>query len=85
MTFTLEMCGHAQWGDAQQVSISRLLYWSGTLAPEAGIRILDAVTAVLKEDGVVAPLSQGGAKALEELRKQVTGSRLQGTDPGGTA
>ncbi len=66
--FSLELSVHTQWGDPQQVGIDRLLYASGTLAPEVARDLLDAIRAAVKPFLNIAPLSEGSFKALESLK-----------------
>ncbi len=74
---TVDVSLHTQWGDPQQVGIDRLLYASGTLAPEVARDLLDAIRAAVKPFLNIAPLSEGSWKALDALLKQVSGVGCQ--------
>jgi hypothetical protein len=69
--FTVEISVARQWGDIQQVSLDRLLYWSARLSPEVALKVVDAITAILNETlpGAMSPISESGAKALDALGK----------------
>ena len=69
--FTVEIRCSRQWGDAQQVSLDRLLHWSAHLAPELGIRLVDTIASTLNEilPGAMSPISESGARALDALGK----------------
>ena len=66
--FSIEVCAHRQWGGPQQVSLDRLLYASGPLAPEAAAHLLAEIKTVVKDVLEFAPLSEGSWKALESIQ-----------------
>ena len=69
--FTVQVTCSRQWGDPQQNSLDPLIVWSAHLSPELGLKITDAIAAILNETlpGAMRPISEAGARALDALGK----------------
>ncbi len=70
--FKLELTCSRQTGPGiQQRSIDSLVVWSAALSPEEGLTLVNRVTDLAREilPGALAPISESGARALEDLGK----------------
>jgi hypothetical protein len=69
--FTVEVrCSRLLSGE-QHNTLDNLVQWSARTSPEAGLKLVDAITDILQNTlpGALTPISESGARALYALGK----------------